>query len=163
MSPERHALTGTATLAIGGDDAPAWLSRLCCCGCGETVNVTRRRRSGKGMRTGEPFRYLPGHNVRIQQPFIVDEASGCWLWIAAKDRDGYGASYWDGKVRRAHRDYYERLVGPIPKGMVLDHRCPSGPNKACINPAHMAICTPEENTRRHFARMRALKGAADVR
>jgi hypothetical protein len=153
MSPQSHPLTGAATIAVGGD-APAYLSRTCGCGCGKTVTVVMHRGGAKQGRVfGQPVAFVHGHNARITRPFVVDPVTGCWLWIASLDKDGYGWSFRDGKRRRAHRDYYERAHGPIPPGMVLDHRCPLGPERRCVNPDHLAVCTNAENVRRgHEAR-----------
>ncbi len=45
----------------------------------------------------------------------------------------------------AHRFAYENLVGPVPTGLLLDHRCR---NKSCVNPDHLDPVTSGENTRR---------------
>ena len=42
--------------------------------------------------------------------FYIDEVNGCWLWKKGKFSDGYAAVYCDGKMRRAHRLFYERYV-----------------------------------------------------
>lgn len=42
---------------------------------------------------------------------------------------------------------YERLAGPIPEGLTLDHLCE---NKDCVNPDHLDPCDRGENVRRHF-------------
>ncbi len=44
----------------------------------------------------------------------------------------------------AHRWAYEHIVGPIQDGMALDHseHCRI---KACVNPAHIVVCTRGEN------------------
>ncbi len=61
---------------------------------------------------------------------------------------GYGQT-WDGKtVVLAHRVAYEREVGPIPKGMVIDHLCRT---RACVNVEHMEVVTHGENIRRGYA------------
>lgn len=73
--------------------------------------------------------------------YIVDPATKCWVWQGARDR-GYGVTK-DGK--RAHRFYYERYRGPIPKGMTIDHLCR---NTLCVNPAHLGVCSRTENLRR---------------
>ena len=71
---------------------------------------------------------------------------GCWLWTASLNRYGYpnfGAV--NGRPMAGHRYAYERLVGPIPAGLQLDHLCRV---RRCVNPAHLEPVTPKENTRR---------------
>ena len=80
----------------------------------------------------------------------------CWIWLAGKDWDGYG-SFWDGrKGQRAHRWIYERTIGPIPMGLVIDHLCR---NPSCVNPAHMRIVSNGENVLagRSFSAVNKLK------
>ena len=73
--------------------------------------------------------------------------TGCWIWARALLKTGYGAIHRDGKNYRAHRWMYERTVGKIEAGIVLDHLCEV---KACVNPDHLEPVTKRENTRRHF-------------
>ena len=66
----------------------------------------------------------------------------CWLWLGATD-EGYGRFSISPSVRvRSHRFAYERLVGPIPDGLVLDHLCR---RRVCANPAHLEPVTHREN------------------
>lgn len=82
---------------------------------------------------------------------IYFHPSGCWEWLGDFNSNGYGWLYVPELGRRvvAHRYIYEREVGPIPKGFVLDHekkRCKIG--RACCNPAHMDPVPPIINTLR---------------
>lgn len=75
----------------------------------------------------------------------VERDGNCWIWTA-KTKQGYGV--YGG--RSAHRDAYQRLVGPIPDGLELDHLCR---RPACVNPLHMQPVTRQENRRRRYAAM----------
>lgn len=61
---------------------------------------------------------------------------GCFLWVGATNRDGYPCN-------AVHRRVWERLVGPIPEGLELDHylRC----SRSCVFPGHLRACTHAEN------------------
>lgn len=72
----------------------------------------------------------------------VEKTDTCWLWTAHMARDGYG-QFWAGKkLVRAHRYAYELLIGPIPKGLTLDHLCRI---RHCVNPADLEPVTHREN------------------
>lgn len=69
---------------------------------------------------------------------ISDEVQGCWLYPST----------------RKYSYVYEKMVGPIPTGMVLDHLCGNGasqrftPGFTCVNPDHLDPCTKLENSLR---------------
>jgi len=70
------------------------------------------------------------------------EPNGCWLWVGSRHKKGYGT--W--KNKKAHRVMYERYIGPIPPGLVMDHFvCDTPP---CVNPTHVRPVTSRENTLR---------------
>lgn len=76
---------------------------------------------------------------------VVKQADGCWVWVGALDTNGYGIA-WDKSVKRtkgAHRFAYERMVGAIPDGLVLDHETCDLP--CCVNPAHLVPKTQAAN------------------
>jgi len=72
--------------------------------------------------------------------------SGCWLWTGYCDEKGY-AIFRVGPegTCRGHRFSFERFIGPIPEGLVVDHLCRV---RCCVNPAHLEPVTDEENQRR---------------
>lgn len=76
----------------------------------------------------------------------VDKTDGCWEWTASLV-SGYGQFRHNGRIVRAHRFAYEQLVGPVPKGLELDHLCR---NRRCVNPAHLEPVTQQENQLRGF-------------
>lgn len=98
---------------------------------------------------------------RIKARIVVDEGE-CWLWSRSLTR-GYGQIGWheSGEPKRAltHRAMYEALVGDIPAGLNLDHRCHEPavcrparaidcPHRRCCNPAHLKPTTVRENVLR---------------
>lgn len=75
---------------------------------------------------------------------IIDEEQ-CWIWKGRPTGSGYGSLRVDGKSVPAHRFGYTMLVGPIPKGLQIDHLCR---NRMCVNPLHLEPVTSKENTHR---------------
>lgn len=82
---------------------------------------------------------------RFRDKFQKHE-SGCWLWTAAHSAEGYGLFHLPrprGMVR-AYRFAWENTGhGAIPPGMQIDHKCRV---PACVNPDHLQVVTPRENT-----------------
>lgn len=84
-------------------------------------------------------------SARKESYYTITDAgyeTPCWMWDGAFAGSGYGQDFYKGKKWRAHRSTYERLVGPIPAGMDLDHLCR---NRRCVNPDHLEPVTRREN------------------
>lgn len=77
----------------------------------------------------------------------LDTVTGCWLWVGAKSRGGYGRVGVPGQRRtaQAHRMYFEREHGPVAAGLDLDHLCR---NRGCVNPSHLEPVPRRVNARR---------------
>jgi hypothetical protein len=71
--------------------------------------------------------------------------NGCMLWTGQIDKDGYGTFTDTGRRWRAHRWIYEQCFGPMPKGLVTDHKCRV---RNCVNPSHLEAVTIRENVLR---------------
>ncbi len=76
---------------------------------------------------------------RFWSKCIPEPNTGCWLWFAGHNREGYGRIQNGGKYWLAHRLSYARLVGPLIDGMQLDQR--GCQNQSCCNPAHLEQVT----------------------
>lgn len=87
----------------------------------------------------------------------LSELGGC-IFSKPTNYHGYGAVYFKGKQRKAHRVAWEKIYGPIPEGMHLDHICHNVAvahgmclgnagcvHRSCINVEHLRIVTPSEN------------------
>ncbi len=74
----------------------------------------------------------------------VDKTNSCWLWKGGKDIYGYGRLRVPGHNLLAHRISYELHHGPIPKEMLILHKCDNPP---CVNPAHLFLGTQETNNK----------------
>lgn len=115
------------------------------------------RKSGIVPTDPKPRR-VRGLDAAIVAYTSVDP-SGCHPWTGPIGLGGYGQIGGDSKP--AHRVIYERTVGPVPTGLVLDHMCHNAAaargecmggaaclHRRCVNVAHLVPTTSGENSRR---------------
>jgi hypothetical protein len=83
--------------------------------------------------------------------FSVRKTDHCWFWKGSTRADGYGAARVRGMSQLAHRCAWLLMRGPIPKGLVVRHRCD---NRRCVNPNHLQLGTVLQNVRDAWERDR---------
>ena len=82
--------------------------------------------------------------TRFMSNVDVRGLNECWSWIGYKRPDGYGEFNSGNQSRRAHRHSWIIFRGPIPKGILVLHRCN---NKTCVNPKHLYLGNECDNAR----------------
>lgn len=131
----RSKARGTAAVClIAGCDSPGVKREWC------------QKHYRRWQRHGDPL-YETTADDRLWKK--IEFTDTCWLWLGRANKGGYGLA-WLGRsstpvATSAHRVVYERLVGPIPPDMQLDHLCR---NRRCVNPHHLEVVTPRVNTLR---------------
>lgn len=92
--------------------------------------------------------YCPRHWTAAQRlAHYTDKTGGhsaCWPWVGRRNRQGYGELRFAGQMRKVPPLLYRTLIGPIPNGKRVRHRCW---NNWCANPEHLFLGTFQEIAR----------------
>lgn len=101
-----------------------------------------------------PFGPKPRRPVDRVLSKTLNTEDGCQVFTGSKRPDGYGqisvGSRADGTFRleRVHRVVYEALVGPIPDGHHLHHRCG---RRDCVRLMHLEVLRADAHAQEHAA------------
>jgi HNH endonuclease len=90
-------------------------------------------------------------NIRKEDGPLEDQ---CWVWTGTR-RSNYGVVWWQYQSEGVHRVAYRAFVGDIPPGMWVLHHCDK---PLCINPSHIYLGTPQDNSNDMVERGRNLTG-----
>lgn len=97
---------------------------------------------------------------RFEERYIPEPMSGCWLWIGQYQSNGYGVISLEKNKRirkniMAHRASWKIHNGEIKDGLFVCHKCD---NRLCVNPKHLFLGTPKDNTQDMIKKGRRIQG-----
>ncbi len=81
----------------------------------------------------------------------------CWIW-KGHTKKGYGYFSHHQILYRAHRISYFLVYGSIPENAFVCHKCD---NPSCVNPQHLFLGSPRENTQDMISKGRLNKSRGE--
>ena len=95
--------------------------------------------------------------VNKDGPVAAHMSTPCWVWLAARDRSGYGVFYLEGSYVQAHRLVFFWENDEVPEGLCVLHRCDV---RHCVNPEHLFVGTKTDNMLDKVSKERQTRGEA---
>lgn len=105
---------------------------------------------------------MPANGAVLKPLVDIGKSAGdCWEWQGnVSKRTGYGKKQFHGKTMLAHRWMYEMIQGPIPDGLVINHKCR---NRKCVNPHHLEVVDQAGNCRDGAGTKLSLEEVAEIK
>ncbi len=76
----------------------------------------------------------------VKPLYVVDQDTGCWLWIGGCYTNGYGRKRYKGKTVTATKFSWIIHKGEDPGEQSIAHTCSN--RRLCINPDHLVLGNP---------------------